>query len=126
MVDNGQLTAAEKEAVLAQLASKVEQLEVQLASAESEGKTKRAEKLAGLLQEVRLKVQAARDLKPITRPAKFEKEIKAATKRLAELEKLESSKVVLPLAEVQKLAAKPKLLEDLKAMRDESRGWFAS
>jgi len=32
--------------------------------------------------------------------------------------------VVLPLAEVQKLAAKPKLLEDLNAMQTESRGWF--
>ena len=29
------------------------------------------------------------------------------------------------LAEVQKLAAKPKLEADLKAMLDESRGWFA-
>jgi len=32
---------------------------------------------------------------------------------------------VLPLDEVQKLAARPKLLEDLKAMVAESAGWFA-
>ena len=36
-----------------------------------------------------------------------------------------NSKVVLPLSEVQKLSAKPKLVEDLKAMRAESAGWFA-
>ena len=33
--------------------------------------------------------------------------------------------VVLPLAEVQKLNAKPKLIEDLQAMEAESAGWFA-
>jgi len=59
------------------------------------------------------------------RKVKFEAEIKAAQKRLAELTKLENSKVVLPLAEVQKLQAKPKLLEDLAAMQAESKGWFA-
>ena len=32
---------------------------------------------------------------------------------------------VLPLDEIQKLNAKPKLLEDLKAMEAESAGWFA-
>ena len=57
--------------------------------------------------------------------AALEAEIKAVMKRLAELTKLENSKVVLPLAEVQKLNAKPKLLEDLAAMQAESRGWFA-
>jgi hypothetical protein len=57
---------------------------------------------------------------------KAEEEIKAAQKKLAELAKLENSKVVLPLAEVQKLNAKPKLVEDLAAMQAESRGWFAS
>ena len=46
MIDNGQLTAAEKETVLAQLASKIEQLEAQVASAEAEQKPKRAEKIS--------------------------------------------------------------------------------
>ena len=65
-----------------------------------------------------------RDAKPIVRKMKFEAEIKAVQKRLAELEKLENSKQVLPLSEAQKLNAKPKLLEDLAAMQAESRGWF--
>ena len=34
--------------------------------------------------------------------------------------------VVLPLSETSKLAAKPKLLEDLAAMEAESRGWFSA
>ena len=32
--------------------------------------------------------------------------------------------MVLPLAEIQKLNAKPKLLDDLAAMEAESRGWL--
>jgi len=126
MIDAGQLIASEKDAVLEQLASKIEQLEVQVASAEAEGKVKRAEKAQAMLAELRLKSAKTRELKPIMRKPKFEAEIKAVQKKLAELEKLENSKVVLPLAEVQKLSAKPKLLEDLKAMQAESRGWFSS
>ena len=117
----------EKDAVLEQLSTKIAQLEEQHASAESEGKAKRAEKLAGLLEELRAKAAAARDVKPIRRSAKFEAEIKQVQQRLAALAKLEESskKQALPLSETQKLAARPKLMEDLKAMQDESRGWFA-
>ena len=110
--------------MLAQLASKIELLEAQVASAEAEGKAKRAEKLQQLLAELRARCGVVREAKPIKRPVKFEAEIKAVQKKLAELAKIENSKVVLPLAEVQKLSAKPKLLEDLTAMQAESRGWF--
>jgi hypothetical protein len=103
----------------------VEQLEVQLASAEAEGKAKRAEKLQEMLASLRVRCAAARELKPVTRKQKFGAEIAAVKKKLAELAKLENSKVVLPLAEVQKLAAKPKLLDDLRAMEAEARGWFS-
>lgn len=110
MVDHGQLTANEKKAVTEQLASKLEQLETQIALAESEGKTKRAEKLRGMLGELQARSAAVQAATPIVRKPKFEAEIKAVQKKLGELEKLENSKVVLPLAEVQKLTAKPKLL----------------
>jgi hypothetical protein len=103
----------------------VEQLEVQLASAEAEGKAKRAEKLQEMLASLRVRYAAARELKPVTRKQKFGAEIAAVKKKLAEFAKLENSKVVLPLAEVQKLAAKPKLLDDLRAMEAEARGWFS-
>ena len=125
MIDQAMLTAAEKETVLAQLGSKIELLETQLASAEAESKAKRVEKLQQLLTELRARSGIVREAKPAVRKVKFEAEIKAAQKRLAELTKLENSKVVLPLAEVQKLQAKPKLLEDLAAMQAESKGWFA-
>mmetsp|Transcript_18099 Transcript_18099/g.46281 ORF Transcript_18099/g.46281 Transcript_18099/m.46281 type:complete len:351 (+) Transcript_18099:56-1108(+) len=125
MVDSGQLTAAEKKAMIEQLASKMEQLEEQIGISEAEGKAKRTEKLRGMLMDLQARSATVRELTPIVRKVKFETEIKAAEKKLAELAKLENSKVVLPLAEVQKLNAKPKLLEDLAAMKSESRGWFA-
>merc|ERR1719171_372372 len=97
MVDQGQLTSGERDEMVASLTGKLEQLELQVASAESEGKAKRAEKLTALCAEVRGRVAAVRELKPVVRKAKFEQEIKAVKKRLKELEKLENSKQVLPL-----------------------------
>jgi len=125
MVSGGQLTKNEQKSVLAQLASKLEALDEKLALAESAGKAKQADKLREARDELLKRTDAVRDLKPIVRKPKFEAEIKAARKKLADLDKLEGSKKVLPLDEVQKLAARPKLLEDLKAMVAESAGWFA-
>jgi len=125
MVSSGQLTKNEQKAVAEQLRQKLETLEEKLAMAESSGKAKQAEKLREMREELVKKADHVRDLKPIVRKPKFEAEIAAARKKLKELEKLENSKVVLPLEEVQKLNAKPKLLEDLASMTAESAGWFA-
>jgi len=124
MVAEGQLTKNEQAAVLEQLTAKLAALEEKLAQAEASGKEKQAEKLREMRDELIKRSDAVRQLKPIVRRPKFEAEIKAARKKLAELEKLENSKKILPLEEVQKLNAKPKLLEDLKAMEIESAGWF--
>jgi len=125
MIDGGELTVSEKADVLSQLSMKLEQLKVQAADAESDGKTKRADKARTLAAELEARCATVRELKPTPYKPKFEAEIRACQKKLKELEKLEKSKVVLPLEEVQKLNAKPKLLEDLAAMMAESRGWFA-
>lgn len=61
----------------------------------------------------------------IVHKPKYEAEIKAVQKRLAALAVLEKSAKVLPLEDVLKLNAKPKLVADLEAMQAESRGWFA-
>ncbi len=126
MVSSGQLTSAEVEMVAQQLDAKRETIETQLADADATGKAKKAEKLRALLEEVDARSAAVREIKPIRRRVKFEAEIAAVQKKLAELAKLEKSKVVLPLAEVQKLNAKPKLLDDLAAMQAESAGWFSA
>ena len=84
-VDKGQLDASEKQQVVAQLTGKLEQLEEQLATAESEGKLKLVEKLKGMQAQLQVRLTAVRELKPILRKVKFEEEIKAAQKKLAEL-----------------------------------------
>lgn len=126
MVDKGLLTADEKRVVGAQFDTKLAQLDEKLAAAEAEGekKAKLVEKLRGMREELQVRRAALSAAKPIVRKFKFEQEIKAIEKRLAGLAKLENSGGVLPLSEVQKLNAKPKLLEDLAAMQSESRGWF--
>ena len=64
-------------------------------------------------------------LKPIANRPKFASEIGAVQTRLAALDALERSAKVLSLDDALKLNARQKLLEDLKAMQAESRGWFA-
>jgi len=125
MITGGKLTKGEQQLVRAQLASKLEAIEMEAATAEEAGKAKRAEKLRAGADEVRKRFEAVRSAPPYVRKPKFEAEIKAAKKKLAELEKIEKSNTVLPLAEVQKLSLKPKLLADLSAMQAERDGWFA-
>jgi len=128
MITGGQLTKPEQAMVLEQLNGKLEQVETQIALAESEGKEKKAAKMREAHAEVLQRVEAVRGAKPLNRPPKFEKEMLLAKKKLAELEKLEvrSKKEVLPLSEVERLNAKPKLVADLKAMEEDSAGWFSS
>ena len=52
-----------------------------------------ADKLREMREELIKRSDAVRELKPIIRKPKFEVEIKAAQKKLKELEKLENSKV---------------------------------
>ena len=127
MMTAGQLTKAEQAMVLEQLNSKLETVEVQIATAESEGKDKRAAKLREGHAEVQSRIESVTGLKPIVLRPKFEVEMKNARKQIAELEKLEarSKKEVLPLSEIEKLNKKPKLVADLKAMEEDSKGWFA-
>ncbi len=125
MIAKTQLTAAEQRAVGAQLASKLEALAAQLDEAREAGKEKRIAKLEELVAEVTARRAAVKEAMPVVHKLKFGAEMSSARKRLAELEKLENHKGVLPLETVTKLNAKPKLIADLAAMEEESRGWFS-
>ena len=153
MVTKGQLTASEQKSVLeqaisapprrhpgcatlgaislharpaAQATAKLEALELQLASAESEGKAKRAEKLSAARAELTSRIDLVRGSKPISRPARHSEEMQALRKRIAELDKLEKSSKILPLADVEKIAARPRLREELAALEADAAGWFTS
>ena len=127
MITSGQLTKAEQAMVLAQLNAKLEAVELQIATAESEGKEKRAAKLREGHAEVVARIESVNGAKPVVRRPKFEKEITVAKKQIAELEKLEarSKKEVLPLSEIEKLNKMPKLVADLAEMEKDSKGWLA-
>jgi len=125
MVSSGQLTRQEQQEVMEQLAAKLEAVELQLATAQSEGKAKKADKLREVRAGIQERRESVRAAAPIVRKPKFEAEIKAARNKLAELEKLEKSKDILPLETIQKLNAKPKLVSDLEAMEADAAGWFS-
>ena len=124
MITKAQLTKNEQREVIDQLARKIIDIDLQLDHAREQGKEKRVAKL----EQMRLELDSRRTLvaaaQPVVHKPKFEAEIRAARKKLAELEKLESHKGILPLETVQKLSAKPKLLADLAVMESESAGWF--
>ena len=75
--------------VLEQLHSKLEAVELQIATADSEAKEKRAAKLREGHAELVTRIDTVSGLKPAHRAAKFEKEMVAARKQLLELDKLE-------------------------------------
>ena len=109
-----------------QATAKLEALELQLASAESEGKAKRAEKLSAARAELTSRIELVRGSRPISRPARHAEEMQALRKRIAELDKLEKSSKILPLADVEKIAARPRLREELAALEADAAGWFTS
>eukprot|EP00966_Prymnesium_polylepis_P253373 5856149-Prymnesium_polylepis.1 len=106
MIKRGELTADEQ----------------RLAETDLEAKQMRA--TAGSKTAAEELLQILRTSKPIVRKPKRAAEIEALEERLASLAELESPKVPLPLAEVQKLNAKPKLLAELAELKAASRGWF--
>lgn len=116
MIDRGQLTADEQQLVEADLQRK-------LADDEEEARTKGSpSRNAGLL---RGRLEILQSSQPFVWRPKRAKEIEAVERMLAELAEIESSRVAVPLEEVQKLSAKPRLLEQLSELKAASRGWFA-
>ena len=104
MMEQGELTAEEQRWMETKLQAKLVREEAkQMGVSDS---SQAAEKL-------RVKLRAVREAKPIVWPVKLAAQIQALETKLAALAKLESPNSPLPLSEVQKLSAKPKLLEEL-------------
>ena len=116
MMEQGELTADEQRRMETKMQTKL--LHEEAKQIGVSGSSLAAEKL-------RVKLRAVREAKPIVWPVKLAAKIEAHETKLAALAELESQKLPLPLSEVQKLSAKPKLLEELAKMRQESRGWFS-
>ena len=121
----GLLTKAEQEKVLAQLAAKLTEASAQLATASAEGKAGRVAALEAGIAKLKERQTNAAALTPVPGVAvKFEKDLKAITRTLAELEKIEACRGLQPLETVKKLRAKPELLAQVEQIREANRGWF--
>mmetsp|Transcript_27788 Transcript_27788/g.89800 ORF Transcript_27788/g.89800 Transcript_27788/m.89800 type:complete len:197 (-) Transcript_27788:509-1099(-) len=124
MISKGQLTKNEQKEVLVQLQEKLDAIDTQIQAAAAAGQAKKEGKLREVREKLELRRVTVTSAAAIVHKPKYEAEIKAVQKRLAALAVLEKSAKVLPLEDVLKLNAKPKLVADLEAMQAESRGWF--
>jgi len=120
MIERGELTADEQRMVEAEFEEKLCRL-----ACDRQGGKQTSPGAARAAEELRAKLETVRQAKPHVWRVKFEDEIAEHERRLAALLELERPKVPLPLAEVQKLSAKPRLLKELAEMKAASRGWFA-
>ena len=114
MIDRGQLTADEKRLLAEEWQHKLSDEEAKRTGASS--------RAAELLRE---KLETLRNSEPFVWKPKRAKEIETFERMLAELAELESSKVPVPVEELEKLYAKPRLLAKLAELKAASRGWFA-
>lgn len=119
MVDRGELTADEQRLVAAEFEDKLRLLHERVKQAGGGVKS------SAEIEELRSKLESVREAKPFVWKLKFAKEIADHKKKLAELAELECPRSPLPLEEVQRLTAKPRLLKELAEMMEASRGWFA-
>ena len=119
MIEREELTGDEQQLVEREFQMKLNAFEA------AEATPPRTRTVSKAAEQLRKQLETLRKSKPIVWPVKLAKEIRAHEARLGALAELECPKVPLPLAEVQKLNAKPKLLQELAQMKAESRGWFA-
>lgn len=126
MVSKGRLTKGEQKAMIGDLASKLEELDVMIATVDAEGKQKKRETLEGKRVQLIEKSDAIASFKPIVYAMANERELndlRAELKALEALEKASGGKL-LKGADVAKLAKKPQIEERIAALEGEDKGWF--
>jgi len=126
MVDQGQLTTAEKAAFLEQLEGKIAAVEAELAKAEAEGKAKKVQALAQQ-REVAQKTRAAvKDAPSASLPSlRHASELRKLHGKIAELNRIEkASKGHYSMDELKRLGERPEIEEAISVLESRSRGWF--
>jgi len=130
MVDEGQLTSAERKLVLEQVSSKLEAVEAEEAACGADQAKKKA-KLGQAKEQIKARKDKISEIKPIQHPLQGEAAIKTVWRKLHPMEKLLekagpkgrwSSK--LSQAEVEKLGEKDELDEQLAGLLASARHWF--
>ena len=119
MIDEGQLTAREKAALVPQLRQKAEALEADAAKASG----KRAEKLAEAAAKVRARADRADANPPFVHAIPNDKKLVKLYRELAELERIEKAQQQ-SLDVIRKLERKPDVEAEIARIEGAARGLF--
>eukprot|EP00413_Alexandrium_margalefii_P044840 CAMPEP_0204595224 /NCGR_PEP_ID=MMETSP0661-20131031/52539_1 /ASSEMBLY_ACC=CAM_ASM_000606 /TAXON_ID=109239 /ORGANISM="Alexandrium margalefi, Strain AMGDE01CS-322" /LENGTH=419 /DNA_ID=CAMNT_0051605715 /DNA_START=85 /DNA_END=1344 /DNA_ORIENTATION=+ len=126
MVDEGQLTSAEKAAFLEQLEGKLEAVDAEIKKAEAEGKAKKVQALTQQREAAQKTRAAVKDAGAIgLPPLRHGSELKKLYGKLAELNRMEkASKGHYSMDELKRLGERPEIEEAVSVLETRSRGWF--
>eukprot|EP01038_Epipyxis_sp_PR26KG_P006451 gene6451-8873_t len=126
MVDNGQLTEAEKSDLVRTLTVNLTNLSVEIEAAVAENKPKKVENLNQKKSQMIDRLKKIEQLSPIQHRLRFGDEIQKLRMKLFPLLALEEGgrSMSLTLADLKTLEGKAEIEEEIKAYEQSSRGWF--
>ena len=124
MVAKGRLTKGEQKQMVDDLAKKLEEMDVAIATADAEGKAKKRDALEAAKKKAEDKVTHISEFKPIVYTMANEKELNDLRRELAALEKIENKSGLLKGDDLAKLAKKPNVEKRIADMEGEDKGWF--
>ena len=124
MVAKGRLTKGEQKQMVDDLAKKLEEMDVAIATADAEGKAKKRDALEAAKKKAEEKVAHISEFKPIVYTMANEKELNDLRKELAALEKIENKGGLLKGDDLAKLAKKPNIEKRIADLEGEDKGWF--
>lgn len=118
-VDNGQITAAEREQLMDQVNERLVKLETEKTEAEQETKTKRVENMVGMIEKALQRKEKLANVQPRALPIlKKQTEINKLLTELAPLLKLQQSAKgrLLSLTETQAMARKEEIDDEIRVL----------
>jgi len=126
-VDSGQITSVERKQLLDQVTERLQKLEADKATAETEKKPKRVENLKGVIEKATERKEKLEKISPrAAHPLKKQQEINKLRGELVPLLEMEASTKgrLLSLKESQAMGRKEEIEEEIQVLEDASRGWF--
>jgi hypothetical protein len=123
MVEAGALTEPEKKQLSAQMSTRVEALEGEIAAARAESKEKKAVKLEEQLAAVQKRRAHVSAVEAVRHPLKHEDAIKQLRVAIAPLVALEAMPGLRSMHDMKKIGTRPGMEEEVAKLEEDSRGW---
>lgn len=126
-VETGNITKVERNALLSQVAERVETLDGELLEARSSKKPKKVDKLTAMKEKATLRQKMLEDINPkAPHRLKNEPQLQKLRLEIRPLQQLENSAKgrLLNLKETTALARKEEILQEMAELEDASREWF--